>query len=52
VGWARLILQVDNDFDLNGLALVDEFSDAISACINDGGDGSIDVLSVTVVPVH
>jgi hypothetical protein len=49
---ARLILQADNDFDLNGLALVDEFSDAISACINDGGDGSIDVLSVTVVPVH
>src|SRR6267143_2740844 len=26
---SRLILQADNDFDSNGLALLDEFSDAI-----------------------
>jgi hypothetical protein len=44
---AGLILQADNDFDSNGLALVDEFSDAISACIKDGFDGGIEVLSVT-----
>jgi hypothetical protein len=47
---ARLILQADNDFDSNGLALMDEFSDAISACIKEVGDGSINVQSVTVPP--
>jgi hypothetical protein len=46
------ILQAENDFDSNGLALSDEFSDAISACIKDAGDGSIDVQSVTVLPSH
>ena len=44
---SRLILQADNDFDSNGLALVDEFSDAISACIKDGFDGEIEIISVT-----
>jgi hypothetical protein len=44
---SRLILQADNDFDSNGLALLDEFSDAISACIADGFDGDIDVVSVS-----
>ena len=48
----RLILQADNDFDSTGLALVDEFSDTISACIKDAGDGGIDVQSVTVLPSH
>jgi hypothetical protein len=43
----RLVLQADNDFDSNGLALQDEFSDAISACIRDRGDAKIEVLSVT-----
>ena len=47
-----LILQADNDFDSNGLALMDEFSEAISACIKDSGDGSIDVVSVTVLAVR
>jgi len=41
-----LILQADNDFDSNGLALMDEFSDAISACLSDAGKGSVEVLSV------
>jgi len=45
----RLILQADNDFDSNGLALMDEFSDAISACISHAGEGSIEVLSVDVL---
>ena len=46
---SRLILQADNDFDSNGLALMDEFSDAISACIKDAGEGDIAVVSVTVL---
>jgi hypothetical protein len=45
-----LILQADNDYDSNGAALVDEFSDAISACISDAGDGDIQVVSVQVLP--
>jgi len=44
---SRLTLQADNDFDSNGLALMDEFSDAISACITDGVHGGIDVVSVS-----
>ena len=36
---SQLTLQAENDFDSNGLALVDEFSDAISACIEGGFDG-------------
>jgi hypothetical protein len=47
---SRLILRADNDFDSNGLALLDEFSDAISAFIEDGFDGGIDVVSVTPMP--
>jgi hypothetical protein len=45
----RLVLQADNDFDSNGLALMDEFSDAIAACIADRFDGGIDVVSI--IPV-
>ena len=44
---SQLILQADNDFDSDGLALVDEFSDAISACIKDGFDGDIEIFSIT-----
>jgi hypothetical protein len=47
---SRLILQADNDFDSNGLALVDEFSDAISACISGGFDGDIQIVSITTLP--
>jgi hypothetical protein len=47
---ARLILQADNEFDDNGLALSDEFSDAISACVKDVGEGRIEVRSVIVLP--
>ena len=43
---SRLILQADNDFDSNGFALLDEFSDAISASITDCSDGGINVVSV------
>jgi hypothetical protein len=47
---SQLILQADNDFDSDGLALLDEFSDAISACIEDGFDGDIDIVSVSPLP--
>ena len=40
-----LILQAENDFDPNGVALTDEFSDAISANISGGFDGDIRVQS-------
>jgi hypothetical protein len=43
---SQLILQADNDFDSNGSALVDDFSDAISACIKDGFDGDVRILSI------
>jgi hypothetical protein len=46
---SRLILQADNDFDSNGLALLDEFSDAISAYIREPIDGKIEILSVTLL---
>ena len=46
----QLILQADSDVDSDGLALLDEFSDVISASIKDSGDGDIDVASVTVLP--
>jgi hypothetical protein len=43
---SQLILQADNDFDSDGRALLDEFSDAISACIKDGFDGDLEIISV------
>jgi len=43
----RLVLHAENDFDSNGRALMDEFSDAISACIKEGFDGDIEVVSIT-----
>jgi hypothetical protein len=43
---SQLILQAENDFYSNGLALVDEFSDAISACIEGGFDADIEILSI------
>ena len=42
----RLILSAENDFDADGRALIDEFSDAISACIKTPYDGDITVLSI------
>ena len=47
---SRLILQADNDFDSDGLALMDEFSDAISAYIAEPFDGEIKVESITEAP--
>jgi len=41
-----LRLEADNDYDEDGVALLDEFSDAIAACIKDAGDGDGRVVSV------
>jgi hypothetical protein len=46
----RLVLQADNDFDSNGLALLDEFSDCTAAYIKELFDGEIKVESITQVP--
>jgi len=42
---ARLILTAENDFDPQGLALMDEFSDEISACISEAFDGDLRLVS-------
>lgn len=41
----RLRLEADNDFDLNGLAIVHEFSDCLSAFLAEPFDGDITVES-------
>ena len=43
----RLIVQAENDFDSDGLALMDEFSDCLSAYMAEPFDGDIKVESVT-----
>jgi hypothetical protein len=45
-----LVLVAENDFDPDGRALSDEFSDAITTCISDGFDGQIRVVSVVDIP--
>jgi hypothetical protein len=46
---AALILQAENDYDEDGRALMDEFSDSISAYISEPFAGDIDVRSITVL---
>ena len=41
-----LRLEVENDYDENGLATQDEFSDAISACVMEAFDGDIVIESI------
>lgn len=43
---AALLLTAENDYDSNGRALMDEFSDAISACIAERFEGNMRVASV------
>lgn len=45
-----LVLNAVNDYDTNGLALLDEFSDALAACITELFDGKMYVVSATEVP--
>lgn len=44
-----LTLTTENDFDKDGRATMDEFSDEISACISGGFDGDIKVISTSVI---
>lgn len=48
--WASgtLTLTASNDFDSNGQALLDEFGDAILACIHCSGPIRVDVVSVVL----
>ena len=46
----RLLLQADNDFDPEGLALMDEFSDCTAAYVKELFDGEIKVESITQLP--
>jgi hypothetical protein len=45
----KLTLTAENDFDPKGLALMDEFSDCLSAYISMGFDGDLSVRSATVI---
>lgn len=45
-----LWLEAQNDYDRTGLALLDEFSDAVAACIKVGGATRFTVESVTGTP--
>lgn len=45
-----LTLVVENDVDRDGRASLDEFSDAISACMADPGNGDLRVVSAEVIP--
>jgi hypothetical protein len=42
----QLRLTLENDFDATGQASLDEFSDAIHACINYSGEISLNIESV------
>jgi hypothetical protein len=44
-----LVLNAQNDFDPNGRALIDEFSDEICANVAGGFDGDIRVVSVVAI---
>ena len=46
---SRLYLVTDNDYDSDGLALLDEFSDAVCACIDLTTSGTIDFKVESVV---
>jgi hypothetical protein len=47
-----LFLEAENDFDTDGLALTDEFSDSISATIKAGFEGDIRVVTITKCDHH
>lgn len=47
-----LRLSATNDVDENGLALLDEFGDAIQACINYSGRISLTIESIARIQKH
>ncbi len=42
-----LRLTIENDFDSNGAASLDEFGDAVNACVNYSGEIAFTINSVT-----
>ena len=44
---SRLLLEAESDIDMDGVALMDEFSDCLSAYITELFDGEVSVESVT-----
>jgi len=46
----NLRLEATNDFDSEGKALTDEFSDSISGCVAEGFEGDIRVGRITSEP--
>jgi hypothetical protein len=46
----RLLLYAENDWDGDAKALIDEFSDAISACIQGGFEGGIKIVVIDDAP--
>jgi hypothetical protein len=52
--WANglLHLDADNDYDRNGKALLDEFMDAVVACVKASGDIHFEIVSVQRVSVE
>jgi hypothetical protein len=46
-----LRLEAENDYDADGKALLDEFSDAVVACVKATGTTRFEIVSVEVVPV-
>ena len=45
-----LLLYAENDWDGDAKALIDEFSDAICACIQGGFEGDIKILAIDNAP--
>jgi hypothetical protein len=46
---SSLVLEAESETDLDGLGLMDEFSDAISSCIKEAFDGDIIVQRVSEI---
>ena len=51
-GWdqTRLLLYAENDWDGDGEALLDEFSDVISSCIKGTFESDIQIESIVTIP--
>ncbi len=46
---SKLILEAESDVDNSGAALMDEFSDCISAYVAEPFDGEIEIVSISEV---
>ena len=47
-----LWLEADNDYDADGKALLDEFGDAVIACVNAARTIHFEIVSVEAVPIR